>query len=163
MIIIDSILWRGDRTEGCRWLSEQSINPIPILSKVGLLLYLLSITVPESTTLFCLVPRTGSGPPGFSQQKVVSSSSGMISHWAAWTKSQHVSRCLKTKMSQDVSSLCRWVAHLQAERGLILQRFIWLEPFIDSVDPGTVGMNNEPATCSPMHVALALSRIASSQ
>ena len=56
--------------------------------------------------------------------------------------------------------------HLQAERGLILQRFVWLEPFIDSVDPGspgTVGMNNEPATCSPMYVALALSRIDCSQ
>ena len=91
-MIIYICIWRGDRTEGCRWLSEQSINPIPILSKVGLLL---SITIPESTTLFCLVPRTGSGPRGFSQQKVVSSSSGMISHWVAWTKSQHVSRCLK--------------------------------------------------------------------
>jgi hypothetical protein len=65
-----------------------------------------------------------------------------------------VSTCLK--MSQVYAAGWR----------IYKQRFVWLEPFTDSVDPGspgTVGMNNEPATCSPMHVALALSRIDCSQ
>ena len=142
----------GRRAAG-GFLSKASTQ-YPYYPKLDYYYPLPSITVPESTTLFCLVPRTGSGPRGFSQQKVVSSSSGMISHWAAWTKSQHVSRC--RKMSQVYAAGWR----------IYKQRFVWLEPFIDSVDPGspgTVGMNNEPATCSPMHVALALSRIDCSQ